>query len=125
MGPAGVPGGPHDFKKAYMQVSDVFDHPSRSSRNLFAFEQISIGSFSHLLSCLQLVEDMASKAADGASEGQIAVTEDELRELTHMVSKNTKSLQMLHGHANLFPLLDDQKKLANKTSTMENVHRFN
>ena len=23
MAPAGVPGGPHDFKKAYMQVSDV------------------------------------------------------------------------------------------------------
>ena len=34
----------------------------------------------------QLVEDMAIKAADGMSDGQIAVTEDELRELNNTVS---------------------------------------
>ena len=31
---------------------------------------------------------MAIKAADGVSEGQIAVTEDELRELNNTVSSN-------------------------------------
>ena len=40
---------------------------------------------------------MAMKGADGGSEGQIAVTEDELRELNYMVSVHlTPSEFLLH-----------------------------
>ena len=44
-----------------------------------------------------MVEDLASKQAGGNGEGQIAVTEDELKELNHQVSIKTNSM-IIHNH---------------------------
>ena len=71
-GAGAQPGGQKDFKKAYLAVSVKF-HDNK---------------FAHCLMSrlLQLVEDLATKHAEGDVEGQIAVTEEELQQLNHQVS---------------------------------------
>ena len=76
-------GGQQDFKKAYLAVSE--ERLTHSPLYLVKYTIIDV-SFRFLLFLVQLVEDLAMKQADGEGEGQIAVTEDELKELNHQVS---------------------------------------